>query len=498
MNKVTWLLALACLVGGCRTRGPRYAYPVLDLPAAHRDLGSTGPVSAADQAWWEVFEDPVLQRLVRDALAFNQDLELAAGRVEESRARVGLAASEGRPTVDFEAGVSRGQSSEESFGVSGERVRTNLRAALGASWELDLWGRVRRSSQAAWADYLATEEGRRAVLVALIADVAQAYFELLTLDWQLRITHETIAARRSTRDLFQRRLDGGVGSELEVARAGGDLAGVEADEPALLALIALKENQLSLLLGRMPGGIERGTPLDAQRLAPEVPAGLPSTLLERRPDVKAAAERLRAAVARVGVAQADFLPRVSLTGALGLESRELSTLGNGEAGLWSLGAGLVAPLLNGGRLKAEEQAACARVKQAEAAWRLSAQSAFRDVADALAVLRRSREVSVFQAAQVKARRRGLELGTKRFEGELASYFEVLDAQRELFPAELLLAVAKRSELLAVVRLYRALGGGWNAELPHASTCERPQVAPPRVPCVGGAALPAQPSVPQTR
>lgn len=478
-------LASAASLGACRGPGVGYQRPTLDVPAQHRDDTAVAPVSAADQAWWEVFQDPVLGRLVREAVANNQDLDLAAGRVEESRAYVGLARSEGLPQVDVGVDASRSGLSQAGspFPIS-NRHRSDIRAALGASWELDLWGRVRRSTEAAWADYVASEHGRRAVLVALVGDVAQAYLELLTLDWQLSVTEATVATRKSTLDLFKKRLEGGIGSELEVARAAGDLAGVTADVPAFKALIAQKENQICLLLGRMPGPIERGVALDVTRVAPSVPAGLPSTLLERRPDVREAEDLLRAAVARVGVAQAEFMPRISLTGAFGLEGDEMANVGTADAFVWSIAGGILAPLFTGGRLEANEQAAWARAKQAEATWKRAAQGAFRDVADALAVLRHAREVVQAENDQVVARRRGLDLATQRFKGELASYFEVLDAQRELFPAEILLASAKREEMLAVVRLYRALGGGWNADAdePLPSPCERPEAAVPCGPC----------------
>jgi outer membrane protein, multidrug efflux system len=481
-------LGLAGALGGCRGPGITYRRPDLAVPAQHRGAdvmgpGSVAPIQATEQTWWAVFEDPALVALVREALANNQDLDLAAARVEESRALAGLARSEGMPQLDVEAGLGRrGLSQSGSAFPLSNRNRTDMRAALGATWELDLWGRVRRSTEAAWADYVASEHGRRAVLVALIGDVAQAYVELLALDWQLAVSLETVTARASTRDLFQKRLEGGVGSELEVARASGDLAGVLADVPAFRALVALKEHQISLLLGRMPGPIARGAPLDASRVAPTVPVGLPSTLLERRPDVRAAEDRLRAAIARVGVAKAEFMPRISLTAALGLESSELSNLGSTDAAAWSVAGSLLAPLFSGGRLEANEQAAWARAKQAEAEFVRAAQGAFRDVADALALVRHTRDVASAQNEQVAARRRGLELVGKRFQGDLASYFEVLDAQRELFPAQLLLASAKREELLAVVRLYRALGGGWDADLACRPPCERPSSAVPCTSC----------------
>lgn len=514
------LLALL-LLGACRAVGPAYQRPEAGLPSEFRDEQAACALCAADQAWWQVYADPVLVALVREAVARNQDLEQAAARVEAVRASIGLARSQGQPQVDADVGVERRSYSQAGspFPLS-NRVRTSIAAGLGASWELDLWGRVRRSTEAAWADWQASEWGRRGVLVSLVAEVASGYLELLALDWQLAITRETVVTRRSTLDLFKRRLEGGLGSELEVARATGDLADVEADVPLFLALVAQKENQLCLLLGRMPGPIARGLPLDAGRTSPQVPPGLPADLLERRPDVRAAEEQLKAAVARVGVAKAERLPRIALTGTAGGQSEDLELLATSDALAWTLGTNIVGPLLDGGRRAAQERAAWAHAREAEAAWRGAVQSAFRDVADALAVLAQARKVVDAQVQQVAARRRGLELATKRFEGDLASYFEVLDAQRELFPAQLQLALAKREELVAVVRLYRALGGGWDREgealaaaapapaLPGAAEAAVPAPAPmaaaPAAPAPvasgpvasGAARLPAQPAVPE--
>lgn len=483
------VLALAAL-GACRAPGPAYVRPDAGVPASFR--GEAVAAAADDPGWWQAYGDPALVRLVQEAVERNQDLEQAAARVEAVQASIGLSRAQALPQLDLQDGLQRqGYSQAGSPFPLSNRVRSSIAVGLGASWELDLWGRVRRGTEAAWADWLSSEHGRRAVLVSLVAEVGTAYLELLALDWQLAITRDTVVARRSTRDLFKRRLDGGIGSELEVARAAGDLADVEADVPMFEALVAQKEHQLCLLLGRMPGPIERGVPLDAARVAPHVPAGLPSTLLERRPDVRAAEEQLKAAVARVGVARADRLPRIALTASAGGQSEDLSSLATPDALVWSLGGSLVAPLLSGGRLAAQEQAARARVREAEAAWRRAAQGAFRDVADALAVLTHARQVVEAQVQQVAARRRGLELATQRFEGDLASYFEVLDAQRELFPAQLQMAMAKREELLAVVRLYRALGGGWDADVRGP-----PAQAVPAGPVAAPSAPPAQPAVPE--
>jgi multidrug efflux system outer membrane protein len=483
-RSVYWALLVA-LLPGCRTMGPAYHRPGLDVPEAHRDALQPGSAEVlSDAPWWEVFHDPALETLVKAALEGNQDLRIAAARVDEARAGITVARSEGALQADADVSAAESyRSAATSGGGLFDRRFGEYRAAVGASWEIDLWGRIRRGSEAACADYLATEDGRRAVLVALIGDVAAAYFELRALDWSLEIAQHTLETRTSTRDLFAKRQEGGLGSELEVARAAGDLAGAAADVPALQALIAQRENALSFLLGRNPGPIPRGPALADAVTQPEVPAGLPSSLLERRPDVRAAEDALWAATARIGVARANRFPRVSLTGALGLESNDLSDLVSKDADAWSVGAGLLAPLLNGGRLKAEERAAWARACQAEGLWVKAAQGAFRDVADALVAVRRTREVTMQQRLQVDARRRSLELAWTRFRGEVASYFEVLDSQRELYPAELLLARARRDELLAVVTLYRSLGGGWEHAKDAGMRCTVPcEPCKPVVPC----------------
>jgi multidrug efflux system outer membrane protein len=504
MKRWILLAALAAISLGCRATGPGYHLPDVDTPAEHRDADqpATTP-SMADQPWWEVFRDPALQALIREAVCANQDLRVAAARVEQARALIGIARADGRPQADLALGVGRDyRSVTDPFGAS-DRLSTTYRAAIGATWELDLWGRIRAGTAAAYADMLSARDLHRATLVALVGDVAATYIELLSLDWQLDIARRTVETRTKTRDLFQKRLEGEIGSELEVARAMGDLAGAMAEVPFLEGSVTRSENALSLLLGRKPGPIARGAPLNEQTTAPEIPAGIPSELLKRRPDVTAAENALWAAAARVKVARADRFPRVSLTGLLGLESAQLSDLATSSAATWSLGAGLVAPLINGGRLKAAEAAAWASAEEAEARWVLAAQTAFRDVADALVSVRRSREVRIQQAEQVRARSRSMELAGLRFEGGLASYFEVLDAQRDLFPAELLAAAAKREELLAVVSLYRALGGGWQHQQPCAPEAERcpgqPASAcpsfPPPSPCASfPAPAPAEPAV----
>ncbi len=499
-NGPRWLLTL-CLAGlvGCRTTVP-YARPPLDVPAEHRappggDAGGVaGVAAAADLPWWEVFRDPALQALLRDTVSNNHDLALAAARVQEARALVGLTHADRMPQVTGTLGASRDRASLELM-PAGTRTTSTYAASIGASWELDLWGRIRHGEAAAIAEVVASEQGRRAVAVALVAQAAEGYVRLRTADLLLEITRRTVATRRSTFDLFEKRLGGGLSSRLEVARAAGDLAQSEADVPRLEQAIALQEHALSLLAGRNPGPIERGAALGAGLVPPPVPPGIPSALLERRPDVREAEERLKAATSRVGVAKAERLPRISLTALLGLQSRDLSDLLTGDALTGSLGGELLLPLVSGGRLCANERAAWARLEQARQSWLQAARSAFRDVADALVALRRSAEIRQQLERLVAARDEALKMAFTRFEGGLASYIEVLDSQRELLPAELQLAEARRDEVLAVIRLYRALGGGWQGALEPSCRCGVPaRPAPLPLPAASGS-LPAPPTAP---
>lgn len=481
MRRIGGLALILAGLAGCRTGVP-YARPAVDLPDAHLEAEATGPAAApptaslADLPWWEVFRDPALQSLLKDTLTSNHDLALAAARVQESRALIGLAHSERMPQVEGSLGLSRSQATRDLVPV-GDRTSNSYAASVGASWELDLWGRVRNGERAAIADYVASEEGRKAVAVSLVATVAEGYVRLRTNDLLLEITQRTVGTRRSTLDLFEKRLGGGLSSRLEVARAAGDLAQSQADLPRLSQAIALQEHALSLLAGRNPGPVARGAALGADLVPPQVPAGLPSGLLERRPDVLAAEQRLRAATARVGVAKAEWFPRLSLTALLGLESRELSDLISGDALHWSLGGELLAPIVSGGRLCANERAAWARMEQARQAYLQVVRTSLKDVADALVVIRRSREIRQELEKLAAAREEALKMAFTRFDGGLASYIEVLDSQRELFPAELQLADARRDELIAVIQLYRALGGGWQGALEPSCRCGAPPVAP---------------------
>jgi multidrug efflux system outer membrane protein len=446
--------------------GPSYQRPAVAVPSAFRgaEAGTpSGPSAAAiaDVPWWAVFRDPVLEGLVAEAVANNQDLAMAVARVEEARARVGVARAGRFPWVEGDASATRTRGSQSlGYPPFGPRIQDDFRATVTTTWELDLWGRVRRGEEAACADWLASEEGRRAVVVTLVGDVGEAYLDLRELDEELEITRRTLGTRRRTHDLFSKRLESGAASRLETAQSSADVAAVAALEPDLERRVAQQENRLSLLLGRPPSSIARGPALGAVP-APASP-GLPASLLERRPDVREAEHRVEAAVARVGVAEAERLPRIDLSAMLGSQTVDLADLGTEKAGIGSLGAGLTAPLFQGGRLLANRDAAVARWEAAVAAYRKAVQDALRDVADQLVAMTKATASRAELEKAVKSLEEAHSLVTTRYEGGASTYFEVLDAQRRLLPAEIELARAKRDRLVAFVRLYRALGGGWRA------------------------------------
>ncbi|MFO0934808.1 MAG: efflux transporter outer membrane subunit [Planctomycetota bacterium] len=460
-------LPLLLLAGGCRAVGPDYARPGVELPATFRDADAVSPAgpaaaSFADLPWWRVFEDPVLQEHLRTALAGNEDLRAALARVAEARARAGIAAADRFPQVEAGLTGSRDRASRE-LGGSGSRTTNTFRASVSASWEIDLWGRVRRGEEAAVAEWMASEEGRRAVVVTLVGDVAEAYFDLRELDEELVIAQETRDARRKTLSLFSERALGGVSSKLETAQAQADLAFAEAAVPDIARRVAQQENLISFLLGRTPGPVARGVSLGTRPLPPALPTGLPAALLERRPDVRAAEAEVRAANARVGVAMAEFFPRLDLLALLGLGARDLSDLAGDRATYGSLGGTFLGPVFQGGRLVAGRDAAQARYDEAVARFRRTVESAFRDVADQLAAVRGAREVRIALEQQVAALTEALDLSSTRYGNGVAAYFEVLDAQRALFPARIELARTRRDQYVALIRLYRALGGGWADE-----------------------------------
>jgi multidrug efflux system outer membrane protein len=456
------LAGLALLAAGC-TLGPDYRRPAVPAPEAWR-AAAEAPGSLADLGWWELFRDEPLQALVGEALTANKDLRVAVARVTETRAALGFTRSAQFPEVNAGADVATQRISEVGpFPLPPDVDPESgfFHTSLDLAFELDLWGRLRRATEAARAELLESEEARRTVVLTLVSDVAQAYFDLLDLDRELDIARRTVASRRDSLELVRLRAREGITSELDVRRAEAELATAAATVPDLERRVAQTENRISVLLGRNPGPVGRGRPLEDQATPPEIPAGLPSALLERRPDIRGAEQRLVAANARIGEARAAFFPQITLTGFFGVESAALSDLFTGPARVWSFGPRVTLPIFNAGRNRARLDAAEARRAQALAQYEQAVQQAFREVEDALVAHRKTREVRLQQEALVAASRRALELADLRYRNGLSTYLDVLDAQRQLFQAELALAGTRRDQLVAVVQVYKALGGGWS-------------------------------------
>ncbi len=468
MRIVVLLSLVAVLVSGCAV-GPSYQRPPVTTPGQFRGQppAPTGAPAApaaeasfADQAWWDITKDETLKQLIGEALRSGYDIRLAAWRVEEARANAGIARSEFFPQIQGQAGWSRGR---ESAFISSETGTLDLYDVnLGLSWEIDVWGRIRRLNEAALAHYLATEEGRRGVLLSLVADVATGYFQLRELDSELEIAEHTATAFQETHDLFSHRYDAGLASALETSSAAASLATTQAAIPDLRRQIVEQENRIALLLGRGPDDIPRGAGLDEQALPPEIPAGLPSDLLKRRPDLRQAEQELIAANAEVGVAVADFFPSVRLTGAFGGVSPQVSDLLK-DGKTWSAGGGLLTPLFQGRRLKNQHHAALARWEQAKIGYERSVNNAFAEVSTALVAYQRLADVEHRQVEGVAAYREAVDLANSRYLSGLSDYLDVLQARRQLFPAENSLAQIRFHRLAVLVQLYRALGGGWQLQ-----------------------------------
>ena len=456
------------LLNGCAV-GPNYERPPISSPVEFRGQpaaqGAAGAPAAAqaslaDEAWWDVLHDSTLRGLVDEALKSGFDIRAAAWRVEEARANAGIAKAEFFPQIQGGAGWSRGRVSEFVSPVPGTLELYDVN--VGFSWEADLWGRIRRLNEAALARYLATEEARRGVQLSLVSEVATAYFELRALDAEKEIAERTARAFKETHDLFSRRHEAGLASALETASAAAPLATTQAVIPDLERRIAAQENRIALLLGRNPGDVPRGAALDAQILPPDIPAGLPSELLQRRPDLRQAEQALIAANADVGVTVAEYFPSLRLTGVFGGLAPQVSDLFKGGK-QWSIGGGLLTPLFQGRRLKNQNRAAVARFEQAKVEYERSVTNAFSEVSTALVAYERLAHVEEEQARAVAAYREAVDLANERYLSGLADYLEVLLAQRQLFPAENTLTQVRFERLAALVDLYRALGGGWRLE-----------------------------------
>ena len=463
MKSAAWLLVIL-LLPGCMV-GPDYHRPDMAVPADWRTAPAQS-TSLADVAWWEVFSDPDLQELIRGGVEANRDVQAAVARVFEARAQLGVARAALFPQISAGASYSYTRPySNNSFFVEAfpgipAPTGSDLQTGVDLTFELDLWGRLRRATEAARAELLASEDSWRSILITLVADIARTYFDLLELDREIEIARRTLETRRGSLDLQSRRAERGLSTQLDVQRAAAEVAVAAAAVPDLERRIAQTENAVNVLLGRNPGPVRRGAPLDAQRVPPAVPAGLPSALLERRPDVRQAEQTVMAANARIGEAKAAFFPRISLTGMFGVESVSLSDLLTGGSKIWRAGPTMTVPIFTAGRISNTVRANEARQQQAVAQYRQTIERAFREVDDALVFHQKVREIRAEQERRVAATRQALYLATLRYERGLATYLDVLDQERQLFRAELDLASTTRDQLTAVVQVYKALGGGW--------------------------------------
>jgi multidrug efflux system outer membrane protein len=449
------------LLAGCKV-GPNYRRPVVQPPTAFRDLSENPQVQAqaasyADLPWWQVFQDPQLQELIRIALKQNYDLQIATERINAGRAQVAITRSYLFPQVSGNANFSGGQ--EYQF-----QTKSNFLAlTTDAAFQLDFFGKLRRATEAARAELLATEDARQTVILTLVSDVAGDYFALLQLDLQLQITKETVATQEDSVKLTTLRVDHGVATKLDVLQAQQVLDTANAQIPDLERQIAQEENALNILLGNYPQGVTRGHPLVEQILPPDVPPGLPSTLLERRPDIRQAEQVLVASNAEIGVAKAEFFPQISLTGSGGGafgRSSAFSSLMGSQLGIWSYGAQVSQPIFTGGALRGNLKLAKSQYEQALLAYRQTIQLAFGDASDALIGYQKLHQVRVRQEQTVADLVESVRLSNLRYTGGTTTYLEVLDGQRSLFEAELTLAQARGNEYQSLVQLYRALGGGW--------------------------------------
>lgn len=444
--------------------GPDYERPQTEEPKGFRMAEASPDIpSLANLPWWDLLRDEQLQSLIKIALAENRDFRQAAAVVEEFQARAFIARSDYLPGV-IASGNAPAFGRKTVFLFPGFANPFNYYLQGNLSWELDIWGRIRRSNEAARAELLSKEENRRAVALQLVSGVAEAYFNLLQFDHQLDVAKRTLQSWEESVRISQARLKQGLSSRLDMDQFEAERANAAARTAELERQMVQAENQLSVLLGRAPYSITRGRPLNEQVMPPVVPAGLPSELLLRRPDLLQTEQQLAAATARIGAAKADRFPKISLTGLLGSASPQLSKFFTDPASYGVAGAGFTGPLLNSQMLGFQQEAAEAQAKQALAQYEQSVLVAFREVEDALVAVRTARTQSEAQQQQVAALQSALKLAELRYKGGLANYLDVLVARRNLFEAELALSGTRRLHLVSVVQLYKALGGGWSPEM----------------------------------
>lgn len=454
-------LSALLLLTGCKM-GPDFESPIVDVPTAFRFDANASPQSIADLPWWKVYRDPKLQSLINEALSNNHDLRIAVTRVEQARQVALQTRSLGLPSVDYGGSASRGRNQAGGSGsYTGGRTTDDAAALLSVVWEVDFWGRIRRLSEADLARYLATDEARRGVIVSLIGDVAQAYFELLELDLEKRIAIRSRDSFQKSYELFASRLEGGIASKLETSRATAATAQAAAVIPDIERLIAQKENQLSILTGRSPGPITGRGALGDGSIEHSVAPGLPAEMIRRRPDIRQTEQNLRAANAEVGAAIANYYPRIGLTAFTGRISPDLSDLTDGAGNAWSIASNISGPIFDGGRLRSQEAQIRAAFDEAKLRHEKAVLVALGEVSNALIARQKFASARSEQEKAVTSLSEAVEVSTERYSAGRANYFEILDSQLELFPTELDLARIRLNEYLSVVGLYRALGGGWS-------------------------------------
>jgi multidrug efflux system outer membrane protein len=474
---VGFVLSMAGLVG-C-TVGPNYKRPAVDVPVAYRSVApdasdkpfaqpepenpqqqETQPAaqSLGDEKWWEVFQDKELQDLIRTALKNNYDVRIAAARVLQAQAQLGIVRADQFPSLGVGGNITSQQTPQIGPIPSYQVTLGSLSAS--AAWNLDFWGKYRRATESARASLLANEWAQKEVISTLVANVAADYFVLRQLDLQLEISKRTYGSRNESLQLTQKLEQTGISSLLDVRQSEQLVYTAATEIPDLERQIAQEENAISILLGKNPGDIPRGLKLTDQPHAPEVPAGLPSALLERRPDIRQAEQNLVAANAQIGVAKAAYFPQISLTGTAGYESPALTSLFTGPAGAWTLAGAFTQPIFEGGRLKSNVRFTEAQHEQLLLTYQQGIQGAFRDVSNALIAYRKDREFRIQQQHLLDSAQDAARLSNERFKAGTTDYLEVLTNETNAFSAELGLAQAEGNELIALVQLYQALGGGW--------------------------------------
>ena len=459
-------LVLLSIFPGCMTVGPDYQRPPTEVPDHWPVPSASQPVSAM---WWTAYRDPVLDQMIEEALVHNLDLRRAFARVEEARAALGITRADQYPTVSAGASASRNRISQESIisvppGI--DPKYSDYQLTLNASYEIDFWGKYRRASEAARADLLGSEFNREAVRLTLIADVAKGYFALRALDAQVAVTRRTIATRQASAALQRMRFEAGVASEFELRQVEAETAQAQALLPNIERQLETQETALAVLIGRSPRAIvsqpvDRGTAIEALTAPPSVPAGLPSEMLERRPDLRQAEQGLIAANARIGQARAAYFPSISLTGFFGAESSTLSGLFDPQARMWQFAGSLAQTVFDAGRTQSQVGVAQARQQQALAQYQAAIQNAFKDALDALVAQRKAREVMEAEQRRIDSLNSAMQLAQLRYDNGVASLLDVLVAERALLDAQLNRVEAQRAQLAATTDLFKSMGGGWD-------------------------------------